>query len=182
MKAIQYIPTFCEGFTPKTAHADTIEELLKVDWIKNDTKIKGFHRFSVHGNMLMVEYNEGYTWWHVASLVNKRRTKSGRYYPLNDDEKEELKKLPKWDKKSEKLDMCYWYFGSLALFQRGGEPWKKWNKEMKKAIIKNQINNGCAKGSWDPCSRWGEEGGRVYSTALLTMCLEVYYRYDRISY
>ncbi len=25
-----------------------------------------------------------------------------------------------------------------------------------------------------------EEGGRVYSTAVLTMCLEVYYRYGKV--
>ncbi len=30
-----------------------------------------------------------------------------------------------------------------------------------------------------PLDPWGDEGGRVYSTALMTMCLEVYYRYDR---
>ena len=39
----------------------------------------------------------------------------------------------------------------------------------------------CAfKGSWDPIDPWGGDGGRVYSTALLAMCLEVYYRYDRV--
>ena len=28
------------------------------------------------------------------------------------------------------------------------------------------------KGSWDPLDPWGADGGRVYSTALLTMCVE----------
>ena len=41
-------------------------------------------------------------------------------------------------------------------------------------------DEGCFKGSWDPLDAWGEEGGRVYSTSLLTMCLEVYYRYGRV--
>ena len=35
----------------------------------------------------------------------------------------------------------------------------------------------CLSGRLPP---WGDEGGRVYSTALLTMCLEVYYRYGRV--
>ena len=36
------------------------------------------------------------------------------------------------------------------------------------------------RGSWDPVGPWGVDGGRVYSTAILAMCLEVYYRYDKV--
>ena len=36
------------------------------------------------------------------------------------------------------------------------------------------------RGSWDAEGPWGAEGGRVYSTALMAMCLEVYYRYGRV--
>ena len=36
------------------------------------------------------------------------------------------------------------------------------------------------KGSWDPKGPWGPDGGRVYSTAMMALCLEVYYRYDRV--
>jgi hypothetical protein len=32
-------------------------------------------------------------------------------------------------------------------------------------------------GSWDPDPLWGGYGGRVYSTAVGALCLEVYYRY-----
>ena len=32
-------------------------------------------------------------------------------------------------------------------------------------------------GSWDPDAAWGSYGGRIYSTSLSALCLEVYYRY-----
>ena len=35
-------------------------------------------------------------------------------------------------------------------------------------------------GSWDPIGAWGEDGGRVYSTAILVLTLEAYYRYSRL--
>ena len=36
---------------------------------------------------------------------------------------------------------------------------------------------GDLEGSCDTRCRWGEQGGRVYTTALATLTLEVYYRY-----
>jgi hypothetical protein len=44
----------------------------------------------------------------------------------------------------------------------------------------HRAGSGSRTGSWDPIDPWGEDGGRVYSTAMLTMCCEVYYRYDRV--
>ncbi|MBI3272198.1 MAG: hypothetical protein HYZ53_24610 [Planctomycetes bacterium] len=35
-------------------------------------------------------------------------------------------------------------------------------------------------GSWDADDRWGFEGGRIYATALNTLTLEVYYRYESV--
>ena len=36
-------------------------------------------------------------------------------------------------------------------------------------------------GSWDPqLDPWGVLGGRVYSTAILTLLMEVYFRYDNV--
>ena len=35
--------------------------------------------------------------------------------------------------------------------------------------------SGARAGSFDPMDSWGPDGGRVYSTALMTMALEVYY-------
>ena len=36
------------------------------------------------------------------------------------------------------------------------------------------------KGSWDPIGPWGQDGGRVYSTAMMAMCLQVYFRYPKV--
>ena len=80
------------------------------------------------------------------------------------------------------IDMYYWYYATLAMFQVGGPSWRKWNAHMKEAIVNHQHpkNAGSKKGSWDPIGPWGPDGGRVYSTAVLAMCLEVYYRYDKV--
>ncbi|MGE4159951.1 MAG: hypothetical protein AB7F75_12735, partial [Planctomycetota bacterium] len=86
--------------------------------------------------------------------------------------------LPDWDKGVR--DMYYWYYGSLAMFQLGGEYWAKWNTAMKNALTKSQHNkrNDCLYGSWDPHNEtWGDMGGRVYTTATGALTLEVYYRY-----
>jgi len=93
------------------------------------------------------------------------------------------KLAPKWDVADGSIDMYYWYYATLAMFQVGGEPWKKWETAMKPAIIDTQHKDTdwCKlKGSWDPLDPWGVDGGRVYSTACLALCLEVWYRYDKV--
>jgi hypothetical protein len=88
--------------------------------------------------------------------------------------------LPEWNKpKNDKADLYYWYYGTLAMFQYGGKNWQDWNRAMKKALLENQRAGGCANGSWDPVDKWGMVGGRVYSTAVGALTLEVYYRYAR---
>ena len=91
-----------------------------------------------------------------------------------------LTKLPEWDEKGFGCDMYYWYYGTYAMFQMGGNHWKRWNAAMKDTLLKNQIQDGDAKGSWNPVGPWGYSGGRVYSTALMTLCLEVYFRYGNV--
>ncbi len=93
-----------------------------------------------------------------------------------------LRCLPVHDRAAGTIDHYYWYYGTLAMFQVGGEPWKRWNEAMKSAVLGSQ--NGDAAddrlGSWDPDDPWGPEGGRVYSTAVNTMSLQIYYRYGRL--
>ena len=88
--------------------------------------------------------------------------------------------LPEWNKpKNDKVDPYYWYYATQALFQYGGQKWKKWNTAVKKALLDNQRVGQCADGSWDPVGKWDMVGGRVSSTALNCLTLEVYYRYAR---
>ncbi|MEO2094728.1 MAG: hypothetical protein ABGY71_11745 [bacterium] len=91
-----------------------------------------------------------------------------------------LRSLPEWSEDGLTNDMYYWYYGSYAMFQMGGRYWRSWNKAMKRAVLETQRKDGAAKGSWDPNGPWGSAGGRVYSTATMSLCLEVYFRYSRV--
>ncbi len=73
----------------------------------------------------------------------------------------------------------YWYYGTLALFHAGGPEWDTWNSQLTRTLSDSQQRSGSLAGSWDPAGLWCGYGGRVYSTAIATLCLEVYYRYDR---
>ncbi len=83
---------------------------------------------------------------------------------------------PRWDPETGN-DFYYWYWGTLASFQVGGETWRAWNPGLKEALVANQRHGGDEDGSWDPCDAWGSAGGRVYSTAMNTLSLEIYYRF-----
>jgi len=72
----------------------------------------------------------------------------------------------------------YGYYGSLSLYQYGGPKWDRWNTHIREKLVSLQERQGCAAGSWDPGSkRWALWAGRIYSTAMAALTLEVYYRY-----
>jgi hypothetical protein len=74
-------------------------------------------------------------------------------------------------------NLYYYYYATLALFQQQGDAWLTWNAAMKPHLVSTQLQSGREAGSWDPNCIWAGYGGRVYSTAMAAMCLEVYYRY-----
>jgi hypothetical protein len=81
-------------------------------------------------------------------------------------------------------DFYYWYYGTLCMFQMGGENWKKWNEALKPTLVNNQCKGGPMDGSkddkdgsWDPLGWIDGMGGRVFTTAVGALSLEVYYRY-----
>ena len=93
-----------------------------------------------------------------------------------------LKALPeyKMDDGEQLVDWYYWYYGSYAMYQMGGDYWKKWKGAMERALLESQRKDGDFKGSWDTDGPWAHVGGRVYTTALGVLCLEVYFRYAQV--
>ncbi|TWT42368.1 hypothetical protein RAS1_34990 [Phycisphaerae bacterium RAS1] len=81
----------------------------------------------------------------------------------------------------------YWYYGTLAMFQAGGERWERWNARLRDTLLplQDRRKEGSRKlhsfGSWQPYGenwgKWGRMGGRVYTTAICTLTLEIYYRH-----
>ena len=77
----------------------------------------------------------------------------------------------------ELANLYYWYYGTIAMYQLQGTYWQRWNENLRKTLLARQVKTGPLAGSWDPNSRWDNYGGRIYSTALATLCLEAYYRF-----
>lgn len=84
-----------------------------------------------------------------------------------------LERLPDF----RQYNLYYWYYGTLTMYQLGGKYWKAWNEALRDTLIQHQRKGGHLEGSWDPLRPWGGHGGRVYSTALSVLCLEIYYRF-----
>lgn len=100
-------------------------------------------------------------------------------YPLSAAGLREAKSLIMSNRPGTTEDNVYfWYYATLALFQLQDEDWRVWNQALKTRLLPTQIPAyGSQPGSWDPDGLWGGYGGRVYSTAMSCLCLEVYYRY-----
>lgn len=68
MRIRQYLPAFFVGFAPETAEFETLDELLAVPWVARCADGDLFHRFSVSGDHLMAEQNEGRAWFVVGTF------------------------------------------------------------------------------------------------------------------
>ncbi len=76
------------------------------------------------------------------------------------------------------LSELQWWFGTLAMFQRGGADWTAWFGAARTALVGHQRKDGCARGSWDPEGQYEKAvGGRILSTALGVLILEEPYRH-----
>jgi hypothetical protein len=84
-----------------------------------------------------------------------------------------LRVPPVWDPDGGSIDMYYWFHGTEAMALVGGTAWATWRKALEDAVLLKQrpAGAGSRAGSWDPIDPWGDDGGRVYSTALLVLAL-----------
>jgi hypothetical protein len=93
---------------------------------------------------------------------------------------------------SQTTDLYYLYYATQVMHHMGGDAWEKWNKgpdgQSGKGGIRDtligRMDNGTdpkhkhLEGSWSPeNSGAAAGGGRIMSTSLSLLCLEVYYRH-----
>ncbi|QDT02617.1 Prenyltransferase and squalene oxidase repeat protein [Rubripirellula lacrimiformis] len=82
---------------------------------------------------------------------------------------------------SPQRDAYYWYYATQVMFHMGGSHWERWNQSLNPVLLKSQLDDGPAIGSWDPVSpvpdRWSVHAGRLYVTTMNLLNLEVYYRH-----
>lgn len=77
------------------------------------------------------------------------------------------------------VNLYYWYYATLALHRaqrvtpEAGDAWRRWNDALTRTLLATQNKDG----SWPETCIWSGYGGRVFTTALGALCLEVYYRY-----
>jgi len=73
--------------------------------------------------------------------------------------------------------MYFNYYASQVLRHHGGSGWKRWNPRMRDYLVELQATQGHETGSWYIDENWSTQGGRLYTTTLSILTLEVYYRY-----
>jgi hypothetical protein len=111
----------------------------------------------------------------------------GQYFGVRPDEpamiegKDYLLQHPPESSLATVRDTYYWYYATQVIFNRGGPDWDNWNRMMRRTLLETQVKQDCGTGSWDPdkptTDVWGVRGGRLTTTALSALTLEIYYRY-----
>jgi hypothetical protein len=76
-----------------------------------------------------------------------------------------------------KTDIYFDYYATMVLNHYGGSSWEHWNSRMREHLVGTQAKSGHERGSWFFPDKHGSIGGRLYTTAMCAMILEVYYRY-----
>jgi hypothetical protein len=84
--------------------------------------------------------------------------------------------------KDQPFDMYYYYYATQVAHFREGDEWHKdWNPKMRDMLVGKQVKSAtkpAVDGSWDPDAEWiGPNCGRMGTTAMAVLTLEVYYRH-----
>ena len=82
------------------------------------------------------------------------------------------------DRGPSKSDVYFNYYATQVMHHQQADAWKSWNHQMRDYLIKTQEKrDGHVAGSWYFEDQHGRVGGRLYTTAMAVMILEVYYRF-----
>jgi hypothetical protein len=76
-----------------------------------------------------------------------------------------------------RTDMYFNYYATQVMHHYESEGWENWNRQLRDRLIATQSRRGHEHGSWHFRDQHAESGGRLYSTAMCLMILEVYYRH-----
>lgn len=72
------------------------------------------------------------------------------------------------------VDIYAWYYNTQATFNFGGSAWESWSVGFQKALLENQLPEGC----WRHASAGkAHADAQIFCTTLCTLMLEVFYRY-----
>ena len=114
--------------------------------------------------------------WFCRQLQQTRWSEQSRPGAAQEATDSILQKLPG----TAQRNLYFWYYATLALHRNqsnsaeAATAWEAWNHALTTTLLATQQDNG----SWTADTVWGGYGGRVYTTALSALCLEVYYRYN----
>lgn len=80
-------------------------------------------------------------------------------------------------------NVYYYYYATQVMHHVGGPAWDSWNPAMRDLVVNTQDPGTTPKaeherGSWSPVGdAWAPQGGRLMTTSLSLLTLEVYYRH-----
>ena len=67
MKVDRYLPACFSGYPEEHAHFNSLDELLKIEWIVSFKEQKEFYQYSISREQwLIAEFKEGREWWVIA--------------------------------------------------------------------------------------------------------------------
>jgi len=52
-----------------------------------------------------------------------------------------------------RVNMYYWYYGTMAMYLSGGQEWDRWNQQMKATLLDSQLSTDlrCRRSKWSSC-------------------------------
>lgn len=165
-----------------------------------DTTVTGWQVMALKSARLAKLYVPSHTTEMAKQFLNKVQDAGGAFYGYQRPAKEPgptavsllLRMYLGWKRSDERLgrgryylantgpsktDMYFNYYATQVLAHHDGTDWREWNEELREYLIGTQSRSGHEAGSWFFEDRHGSYGGRMYTTAICAMILEVYYRH-----